>query len=239
MARVALAAQLLLAAASGGGGSSGGGGDSLWRPRLHFFFRDPETGVGFHSNDATGSYYDEATATWHALYDCTPPAAYYAAPAAGKKPGGGGGGSSSSVYSWCEASSTDLVHWTQAARAVLPQDSGCDAANLETGAITLSPRTGELVALFSAKGNGSHPPGSPEWEHVCAATGRVLGSKRHPAKAPVASRRPDEGGGPDASSFKVLDRVVIENPNRGHGFRAGSNRYGGSGGSLEPPGPLS
>jgi hypothetical protein len=43
--------------------------DDLWRPRLHFFFRDPKTGIGFHSNDATGSYYDESTATWHALYD--------------------------------------------------------------------------------------------------------------------------------------------------------------------------
>eukprot|EP00729_Bicosta_minor_P002094 gene2094-11946_t len=186
--------------------------DSLWRPRLHFFFRDPETGVGFHTNDATGSFYDEAAATWHAFYDCTPPPSYYAgaaAAAAGKKPGSSS--NSSSAYSWCEASSSDLVHWTQAARAVLPQDSGCDAANLETGAITLSPLTGELLAIFSAKGNESHPPGSPEWEHVCAARGKVLGSN--------GGGGGGESGKPDDWSFKVLDSVVIENPNHGNGFR--------------------
>ena len=76
----------------------------------------------FHSNDATGSYFDETDATWHAMYDCTPPASYSAA---------GSNGS----YSWCEAISADLVHWTQAARAILPENAACDAENLETGVI--------------------------------------------------------------------------------------------------------
>ena len=52
------------------------GSDRLWRPSFHFFFSDPTNGVGFHSNDATGSFYDEQTGTWHAFYDCTPPAWY-------------------------------------------------------------------------------------------------------------------------------------------------------------------
>jgi sucrose-6-phosphate hydrolase SacC (GH32 family) len=160
--------------------------DDLWRPRLHFFFRDPKTGIGFHSNDATGSYYDESTATWHALYDCTPPASYSAA-------------SSNGSYSWCEASSTDLVRWTQATRAILPENVACDWENLETGAIAMSPLTGDLVAIFSAKGNETHPPpsSSREWEHICAASASAHGTV----------------------PFKVLDKVVIENPNHGNGFR--------------------
>ena len=64
-----LATALLLA--RGGVGE----GDDLWRPRVHFYFRDPLTGVGFHSNDATGSYFDERSRTWLAFYDCSPPPA--------------------------------------------------------------------------------------------------------------------------------------------------------------------
>ena len=170
-----------------------GGGDDLWRPRVHFYFRDPLTGVGFHSNDATGSYFDERSGTWLAFYDCSPPPAYVA------RANGTDG------YSWCEASSTDLVRWAQAARAVLPMDSPCDWENLETGAIARAPASGELVAIFSAKGNESHPPGAPEWEHVCAARGGAVAD--------------DDGGAAAPRVFHVLDAILIENANNGSGFR--------------------
>jgi sucrose-6-phosphate hydrolase SacC (GH32 family) len=169
-----------------------GSDDSLWRPRAHFYFRDPSTGIGFHTNDATGSFYDEHTGTWHAVYDCTPPSWYNSG-----EPKGG--------YSWCEASSKDLVHWKQASKAILPEDVACDWANLETGAIAMAPASGELIAIFSAKGNGSHLQGSPEWEHVCAARG---GSVNNASAAGILDR-----------PFQVLDRILIENANNGSGFR--------------------
>ncbi len=182
-------ALLTLAASAAGSG----GGDELWRPRLHFYFRDPTSGVGFHSNDATGSYFDEVSGRWHAFYDCTPPVDY----ATGRRP---------ERYSWCEASSDSLVHWRQAARAVLPENAACDWENLETGAISRAPATGELVAIFSAKGNESHPSGAPEWEHVCAARGGVL--------PPTGG-----GGGGDSSTFHVVNYTLIANANNGSGFR--------------------
>ena len=167
------------------------GSDDLWRPRVHFYFRDPATGVGFHSNDATGSYLDEASGRWHAFYDCTPPVGY----AAGRPPG---------RYSWCEASSDSLVHWHQAPRAVLPEDAACDLENLETGAISRAPASGELLAIFSAGGNASHPPGAPEWEHVSVARGGCL---------------PPAGGGGGSPTFRVANYTLIENANNGSGFR--------------------
>ena len=154
--------------------------DDNWRPKFHYFPVDPDTQQGFHMQDTTGAYFDETTGLWQVFYLCSPPPSMRPTPR--------------TRGSWCRVSSYDLVNWTAAPVAALTTESACDWAYLETGAITLAPASGRLVAIYSAVGNQSAA------QQICAASTSAA------LEPPVFE--PSRGGG-----------VLIANANNGSAFR--------------------